>query len=151
MRVPTTNYNREYKDYLDYYVEQFNTDTSKKYIVVDDDQSAIVYISRLLQKIDPTAKIHSAMTADDSRELARIFKYDVALVDLNLADKKDGLDVCLDLKMRDPKVISTIISSTSRNRFYEVSEKRNLSFPFLEKPLDVSTLRTYLQQLSKMH
>ena len=76
-------------------------------LVVDDEQTAINNLIRVLKKVVPDAVIQQSDEAEEALNLCRNYTFDVVFLDINMPDK-DGLTLAGEIKKLIP-VINIII------------------------------------------
>lgn len=88
--------------------------TVKHVLIVEDDTAVYPLIQRMTLTLNPNAQIVFVDSAEKATELLlgpNAKKYDVVLADLNLAGKKNGVDLVKDVffkSKRTPFVLATV-------------------------------------------
>ena len=106
-------------------------------LIVDDDSSLIFSLKRLLDK--PNYKIITCSNIKETQQLDCAFKFDLAIVDLNLTDG-NGTDLIPELKKKNPDIQSILITGEHSINITIVSAITQGIDHFIPKPFSADVL-----------
>ena len=81
----------------------YKEENAMRILIVDDEESALHDISRMLKKVVPDAHIETADEAEKALELFRECEFDVAFLDIKMP-VKDGLTIAKEMKQYRPLI-----------------------------------------------
>lgn len=81
-----------------------------KLILVDDEESALRDLSRLMSAVVSDAEVQTAVCADEAIERCRKTDFDVAFLDINMPET-DGLTLAKKIKLISPAINIVIVSA----------------------------------------
>jgi len=110
-----------------------------KRVAIIDDSKAI--LASVKEYIGDLVELHTFDLVDDFLNSARIDKYDMFIVDINLPEK-NGLDLINEFKdyphQRDAKIV--ILTAESSDKYREIAKKLGV-VAYIKKPYSRVTLR----------
>lgn len=112
----------------------------KKILIIDDDEMSLKSLSRVLEEWDFKAEAYSSpiLIPDD----ISIQDFYCAIVDYKLNDL-DGVKVINELKLRNTKLLSVLISGFDIDKSFLNKIKMTVNY-FLEKPIKINLLKKIL-------
>ena len=110
----------------------------KKVAIIDDSKAVLASVK---EYIGDLVELHTFDLVDDFLNSARIDKYDMFIVDINLPEK-NGLDLINEFKdyphQRDAKIV--ILTAESSDKYREIAKKLGV-VAYIKKPYSRVTLR----------
>ncbi|MFQ5637114.1 MAG: response regulator [bacterium] len=121
--------------------------TSKKVLIVDDEQDITWAISRSLSKTYDF-EIDCVNTGDKAAEQLSKERYDLVVSDIRMPGR-DGLQLLLDVRQNYPETKIIIMTAYGSHEIKQKAENRG-SFFYIEKPFDIGYLRHIILEALEM-
>jgi DNA-binding response OmpR family regulator len=118
----------------------------KRILVIDDDESVLATIARILEL--EGYKAETAKTGKEAIEKSNLGSYDLAIIDLRLPDM-DGTDLLTAMRDTTPRMIKIMLTGYPSAGDRTVTIRENAD-SYLVKPIDVDDLlKTIKNHLEK--
>ncbi|MBQ9437105.1 MAG: response regulator [Lachnospiraceae bacterium] len=112
-------------------------------LIVDDEQTALKNLTRVLKKVAPEADIQKTDDVEEALELCRRHAFDVVFLDIRMPDK-DGLTLAKDIKNILPVVNIVIVTAYPE---YALNAYKLYVSDYVLKPVIKEDLRKTLDNL----
>lgn len=120
------------------------TPTSRKVLIVEDDNIQQIILERFINQMGHTVIGSSAKGAQAIESALRIGAVDLILMDINLADNIDGIEAAKEInKHRDVKLV--YITSSDDPEYIERANQTNY-VDYLKKPISKEHLESAFQK-----
>lgn len=114
-------------------------------LVVDDDRSVHLMVTRSLARMDDAPEVETCSTAELVSSLVRSFEPDCVLLDVMLPGEVSGLDVLREIQQIDSKI--PIIMITGGGDSSTAIEAMQLgAYDYVNKPLDLPVLNDLVER-----
>jgi len=117
-----------------------------KIIVIDDEASIAIMIKRMLEKAGHEVEI--AFNGNEGLQLVEKFQPDLLITDIVMPEK-EGLELILELRKRNPKIKIVAISGGGRFKYegYLTSAKHLGATKVFQKPLNIKEFMTGISEI----
>ncbi|MDA1158983.1 MAG: sigma-54 dependent transcriptional regulator [Planctomycetota bacterium] len=114
-------------------------------LVVDDDRSVHLMVTRSLARMDDVPEVETCSTAEPVSSLVRSFEPDCVLLDVMLPGEVSGLDVLREIQQIDSKI--PIIMITGGSDSSTAIEAMQLgAYDYVNKPLNLPVLNDLVER-----
>ncbi len=115
--------------------------TKKRILIVEDEKNLRDAYFRILKK-NPEYEIDLAVSAEDTLRLFNVASYDLVITDIELP-AMDGIEMLGEIKKRNRGIKVIVVSGSGV--YLERAIKKGAS-DFIEKPVDINTLRDAVEK-----